>query len=113
METLGLWSVVAEFFQDARLYTILGLIGLDLALGVAAAIKAGRFEWGRLAQFYQTMVAPYVLGYLALYVAFGMVPGLEGLVGEGLNYTAFGAIVLNLLGSIGGHLKALALAPSG
>lgn len=103
-------DIINAFFQDARLYMILSLIGLDLALGVAAAIKAGAFDWQKLAQFYRTMVAPYVLGYLALYVAFGMLPGgLEGLMGNGLATTAFGAVVANLLGSVWGHLAGLGI----
>jgi hypothetical protein len=40
-----LLEVVLEFFQDARLYTILGLIVLDVVMGVAVAIKNGQFEW--------------------------------------------------------------------
>ena len=108
-EMLRLWEVVLEFFQDARLYTILGLIVLDVVLGVAVAIKNGKFEWFKVGQFYRTMVAPYVIGYLALYVMFGVVPGLEGIVGEGLHYVAFGLIVANLLGSIVFHLRVLGL----
>jgi len=50
-----------------------------------------------------------VIGYLALYVMFGVVPGLEGIVGKGLHYLAFAAIVANLLGSIVFHLRALGL----
>jgi len=108
-EMMKLWEVVLAFFQDARLYTILGLIVLDVVLGMAVAIKNGRFEWYKVGQFYRTMVAPYVIGYLALYVMFGVVEGLEGLVGKGLHYVAFGAIVANLLGSIVFHLRGLKL----
>jgi hypothetical protein len=104
-----LLEVVLEFFQDARLYTILGLIVLDVVMGVAVAIKNGEFVWFKVGQFYRTMVAPYVIGYLALYVMFGVVPGLEGIVGEGLHAVAYGAIVVNLLGSVVSHLQALGL----
>jgi len=58
-------------------------------------------------QFYRTMVVPCILGYLALYVAFKLVPGLEGVVGEGLEVVGFGAIVANLVGSIVDHVKKL------
>jgi len=102
-----LLTVVGEFFQDARLYVILALIGLDFALGVATAIKAGKFEWKKVGQFYQTMVVPYVIGYLALYVAFMLVPDVEPIVGEGLATVVFGAILVNLVGSIAGHLGKL------
>jgi ABC-type spermidine/putrescine transport system permease subunit II len=78
-------------------------------VGVAVAIKNGQFEWNKVGQFYRTMVVPNVIGYLALYVMFGVVPGLEGLVGEGLHTVAFGLIVVNLLGSVVFHLRALGL----
>jgi len=109
MDVLSLWEAVMAFFQDARLYTILGLIVVDVVLGVAVAIKNGCFKWHLLAMFYRTMVAPYVLGYLALYVMFRVVPGLAGIVGQGLDYVAFGTIVANVLGSIVTHLQALGL----
>jgi len=107
MRTFDLLGTIVQFFQDARLWVILGLIGLDVVLGIARAIAAGRFEWGKVGQFYRTMVVPCILGYLALYVAFKLVPGLEGVVGEGLEVVGFGAIVANLVGSIVDHVKKL------
>jgi len=105
---------VDRFFQDARLYVVLGLIGLDVILGIAAALKTGEFDWHRLGDFYKTMVAPYVLGYLALYVTFQLLPEVVGMVGEAGAVTAevmvsvaFATIVVNLVASIWDHLKVL------
>lgn len=105
---------IDQFFKDARLYVILGLIGLDVVLGVAAALKTGMFEWAKLGNFYKTMVAPYVLGYLAMYVVFKVLPEVLDIVGEAGNVAgevmvtvAFAAIVVNLVASIWEHLKVL------
>ena len=104
------WAAVVRFFHDTRLYLVLVLIGLDLVMGIASAIKRGVFQWDFVAQFYQTMVLPYVIGYLALYVAFALVPeGLDGILGQGLVSAAFAAIALNLAGSIFRNLQALGL----
>jgi len=109
-----LLAAVDRFFRDARLYVILGLIGLDVVLGVAAALKTGVFDWHKLGDFYKTMVAPYVLGYLALYVTFQLLPEVVGMVGEVGNVAgevmvtvAFATIAANLVASIWDHLKAL------
>ena len=109
-----LLAAVDRFFQDARLYAILGLIGLDVVLGVAAALKTGKFDWHRLGDFYKTMVAPYVLGYLALYVTFQLLPEVVGMVGEAgavagevMVTVAFATIVANLVASVWDHLKVL------
>jgi len=109
-----LLATVDRFFRDARLYVILGLIGLDVVLGVAAALKTGVFDWHKLGDFYKTMVAPYVLGYLALYVTFQLLPDVVGMVGEVGNVAgevmvtvAFATIAANLVASIWDHLKAL------
>lgn len=106
-------AIVDQFFRDARVYVIVALIGLDVVLGVAGAIKLGFFEWGELGRFYRTMVAPNVIGYLALYVVFRLLPdALDELIGVGpaemtaqvLVTAAFAVIVINLGSSIWGHL---------
>ena len=110
-DVTDLLDIVDQFLQDARVYAILALIGLDLVLGIAAAIKKEVFAWRLVGQFYQTMVVPYILGYLALYVAFEVLPGglLGDLVGDGLATVAFGVIVANLVGSVWEHLGELGL----
>jgi len=55
---------VAAFFADGRVSTILGLILLDVCLAVAAAVRQGAFQARRLAEFFRTMVVPYMIGYL-------------------------------------------------
>ena len=65
LETLS--GIVLGFFRDPRVQTILGLIFVDVLLGIAAAIRLGEFDWRKLATYYETMVLPYLLGYLAFY----------------------------------------------
>jgi hypothetical protein len=96
------WNAVLDFFYGSMLPTILGLIALDVVFGVAASLKAGVFDWAKVAQFYKTMVAPYVLVYLAVFVALGLVPELEeytAVVGISVA-TLFGSVTANLLASI-------------
>lgn len=68
MDLTKLLAVIYAFLHDARVLTILALIMLDVLLGVARAIREGKFDLAKLAQFYQTMVLPYVIGYLAFYL---------------------------------------------
>ena len=68
--------VVKTLFYDTGLNLVLGLIALDLVMGVSAALKTNTFDWGKLGQFYLTMVAPYVLTYAGLYAVDLFVPEL-------------------------------------
>ena len=102
--------VVKALFYDTGLNLVLGLIALDLVMGVSAALKTNTFDWGKLGQFYLTMVAPYVLTYAGLYAVDLFVPDLLGaFLDAALVVAAFGAITTNLLSSIGGHLVTLGL----
>ena len=103
-------DLLQEAAQATQLYTILGLIAVDFVMGVAAAIRKGEFDWARLGEFYRTNVMPYGLGYFCLYIVFAYVPGLEGMLGEGLQWTAFGVLTGNLLGSITSNLSELGVA---
>lgn len=106
-------NALLSFFTDPRVLAILGLILLDLLLGIAAAIQEKRFDWAAVGDFYQTMVLPKVIGYLAFYLAGKVIISVDllgpaaPLVGEGMIYIAWIAIVLSLAGSIVRNAKAL------
>lgn len=107
---MGDLSFLVEFFKSAMLQTIIGLIALDLLFGIWSAIKAGKFDWKKVGTFYRTNVIPYVGGYLTVFVAFSLVPGLEEmLAGELTVASLFSAIVFNLGGSIIANLGKLGL----
>jgi len=99
---VNFWQAVVDFFYGSMLPTILGLVALDVVFGVAASLKDGAFDWGKVAQFYKTMIAPYVLVYLAVFVALALVPELEEYVTVvGISVaTLFGSVTANLLASI-------------
>ena len=99
---IDFWNVVLGFFYGSMLPTILGLVAFDVVFGIAASLKAGVFDWGKVAQFYKTMVAPYVLVYLAVFVGLALVPELDeyiAVVGISIA-TLFGSLTANLLTSI-------------
>lgn len=56
------------FITSVQLWTLIGLIFLDIMFGIARAIREKVFDWRKVGQFYQTMVLPYIIGYLALFV---------------------------------------------
>lgn len=111
MDQIG-WLVL-DFFADARVRAIVALIALDVLLGIAAALKSGEFDWQKIARFYQSNVVPYVLGYLAFYLAAKVIidPTVLGdwadIVGESAITVAWAAILASLGNSILGHIKKL------
>ena len=108
-------ALVIAFFQDPRVLTILGLIVLDFVLGVAGALRTDKWDWKKVANFYQTNVLPFILGYLAFYVAANLIPDFKllgdwsYLVGEGALLIAWGAILASLGSSIILHIRTLGL----
>jgi hypothetical protein len=104
---MGILGAVEAFLASARFFSILGLIGLDLAFGLAVAIKQGEFQLKELGRFYQTMVLPYILGYMAVFTALQYLPESVGFVGDGVDAVTFGAIVTRLVGSIYGNFSTL------
>lgn len=97
-----LLSLVIAFITSWQLKTLIGLIVLDLVLGVAAALRTGTFEFGKLGNFYKTNVIPYVLGYLAFYVVVSYVIPVEALgdLGEPINEAAVTLAWATLVGSL-------------
>lgn len=108
-----LFGLLIAFLTSWQLKTLLGLIIVDVALGVASALRRNVFDWARLADFYKTAVLPYVIGYLAFYVAIGFLipPESLGQLGEPVNQAtvtlAWGALVANLIKSILGNFREL------
>lgn len=100
------------FFADGRVSTILGLILLDVTLAVAVAVRRGEFEPRRLADFFRTMVVPYLIGYLGVYGTAHFLderylgPFAEAL-GSGFVWAAWLALVANLAADVLGHAREL------
>ena len=106
METIG--TILMAFLKDARLYTILALVVVDLALGVAKALKKSEFEWKKVGKFYTSNIVPYTIGYLAVFSVFYVAADAIGdVLSQGLITTFWTAILASLTGSIAGHVKVL------
>ncbi len=105
------WNSVLEVLRtlvDVPQIKLFGaLIILDLAFGVAAAIRAGKFDFSKIAMFYRTNVLPYVLGYSVAHAVLQTVPEALAVVGMALDALAIGAIMANLIASIVKNAKAL------
>lgn len=105
-------EAIGACFVDIRLPIILGMIVVDLVLGIAAALRGKVFSWDKVGQFYSTNVLPYGLGYIVLYTVFALVPGLQTVVGEGFHMLLYGALMANLLASVAKNVGALGLKPN-
>jgi len=108
-----LLGLIVAFFTSWQVKTLVGLILLDVLLGVASSLRQGVFDFSKLAQFYASNVLPYVVGYLAFYVAVSYIipPESLGELGEPINLAtvtlAWGVLVATLVKSIAGNFAKL------
>jgi len=105
---------IGLFFADPRVQTIAGLIILEVFLAVAGAVKEGKFEWRRLADFYRTMVIPYLLGFLGFFLAgkfitLSLLEPYDAIVGEGAIWLAWITVIFNLAADIYAKAKELGI----
>ncbi len=97
-----------------HLGTILGLIFMDVVIGIALAVKAKGFEWNLVASFYSTNVLPFAIGYVAvagglLFIAPELLPaGVADALALVGSWLGFGAIAAQIVfGSLLPNAKAL------
>ena len=104
---MDILEMLNQFAVDARLWMLLGLIVTDVFFGVFDALRNKKFELKKLADFYQSMVIPYVGGYLISYIISNYLPGggLDGVLGFSLTTVMWATAVTSLVGSIRNHLK--------
>lgn len=105
---------IGLFFADTRVQTIAGLIILEVFLAVALAIKKNEFAWRRLADFYRTMVIPYLLGFLGFFLAgkfikMALVEPYDVIVGEGAIWLAWITLIFNLVADVYAKAKELGI----
>ena len=100
----GIVATVLAEMPVGQLLTLLGLILLQVILAVALAIRNKKFEWQKLADFYQTKVVPYVIGWLAFVFVVRLIstdllgPTYSVLVGDGVTWGSW-LIVVSSLGA--------------
>lgn len=107
-------ELIGLFFADTRVQTLAGLIILEVFLAVASAVKKGEFAWRRLADFYRTMVIPYLLGFLGFFLAgkfitLSLLEPYDALVGEGAIWLAWIGLIFNLVADIYAKAKELGI----
>ena len=99
---LGAWFGTSVQF-------LLALVAADILSGLAKAIRTKLFNWLEVADFYRSMVVPYLLGYVALAVVVKSALPDVNLFGLPFNDTvltvAWGAIVLSVGKSVIANLK--------
>lgn len=61
-----IWLVIQSYAKHAL--ALVGLIILDVLLGVAVAIREKDFDWSKLGDFYLSMVLPMLIGWIGFIV---------------------------------------------
>lgn len=61
-----IWLVIQTYSKHAL--ALVGLILLDVLLGVAVAIREKTFDWTKLGDFYLTMVLPMLIGWVGFII---------------------------------------------
>lgn len=108
---------LGEIF-GGQILMVLALCLAQVLTGVAVALKAGVFEWSRLGDFYRTIVAPKLMGWLAAvilarFVLLDYLPENLKIIGQGIEVIAFGAVVLALGGAVLENFQALGIMGTG
>lgn len=101
-------NLLDQFVEDPTVIALAVLVGLDVLLGVAAALKAGTFRFVLISDFLRADVLgkllPYYAVWAAVHVSGDVTLGDFGVVEEttgALAIAAVGASVLNSLRDLG------------
>lgn len=95
-------EVIRQFANDKQLQAVLVLIGLDIVLGIVAAVKLGRFAFSKVSAFLKDDVLGKVVPWFAVFAAAKYAPGVD-ILGVDLNQvqTVFwAAVVVALVASL-------------
>ncbi len=95
---------LTDYLGTPQIQWILILIGIDVILGILAAIVKKDFRFGKLAQFMQLPVVGYIFGFAVLEMAFQALPQLSFALP-----VAFVLVLIALIASILRNLAKLGL----
>ncbi len=95
---------ILSLTADPQIRNIVLLIGIDVILGVLAALKNKEFVLGKLAGFMKKSIVAYVLGFAVLILVGDAFPSLALAI-----TVAYFLVVLALIGSIMDNLGKLGL----
>jgi len=95
---------ISALFATPQMQWIVILIGIDVVLGIIAALLKKEFVFGKLCNFMKGPVLAYVLGFAVIELAGSALPSLDFIVP-----VVFILVVIALLASIFGNLGKLGL----
>jgi len=95
---------ILNIFGSAQIKNIVMLIGIDVILGIIAALKSKEFVLGKLAGFMKRGILIYVFGFAVIIMIGEALPSLSMVV-----TVAYWLVVLALIGSILANLGKLGL----
>jgi hypothetical protein len=106
-----IWLVIQSYAKHAL--ALVGLIILDVLLGVAVAIREKDFDWSKLGDFYLSMVLPMLIGWIGFIVITNLAttevlgPVYGVIVGDVVIWAAWLAVVATIGKSIVLNAKGL------
>ncbi len=98
-----------------QINTLLGLIAANVVFGVALAIKNKEFDWSKFSNFYISDILPKLIGYIGVVILVEFTnldflgPEVKAVVEDGIQWTAWLAVVVSLGGDILNKLSALGI----
>jgi len=105
------WMVIQTYSKNAL--ALVGLIILDVLLGVAVAIRKKEFDWAKLGDFYLSMVLPMLIGWVGFIIITNLAskevlgPVYGVIVGDVVIWTSWLAVVATIGKSIVVNAKGL------
>jgi len=103
-------QLLLDFCMSAALPTISGACVLDIGVGVGAALRAGKFDWRKVGNFYQTQVLSLVVPYVVALAVIALVPGLVDFLPAAV---APAALLAGIMAKLAGSILANAQVLSG
>lgn len=97
-------ATFVELFANIQTQIIAILIGLDIVLGIIAAVYTKEFRFGMVAKFTKKLVLGYLFGFAVIQLVAQAQPSLSLFVP-----VAFLLIVIALLSSLAKHLNKLGI----
>jgi len=95
---------ILNVLATSQIRNIVMLIGIDVVLGILAALKTKEFALGKLAGFMKRGILTYVFGFAVLILVGQALPSLDWVVS-----VAYYLVLLALVGSILDNLGKLGL----
>jgi len=95
---------ILNVLATSQIRNIVMLIGIDVVLGILAALKTKEFALGKLAGFMKKGILTYVFGFAVLILVGQALPSLDWVVS-----VAYYLVLLALVGSILDNLGKLGL----